>query len=188
MIRIGLDLDNCIFDSEPIYKKAFKGTKYTYFLPQRYLITETYPKEVADRLFHLFQCKDTYITKPYDPTLAKYINNLIDIKECEFHVITARKSFNDPLLDTYKQLQKYNFRIPLSNVHITASNKISTITKYSIDYMLDDNPYVIEDCLLSKATPILISNEKTPYNQYLRDKVEWHPDVKTALKLLIYSR
>ena len=39
-----------------------------------------------------------------------------------------------------------------------------------------------------KATPILISNEKTPYNQYLRDKVEWHPDVKTALKLLIYSR
>ena len=37
MIRIGLDLDNCIFDSEPIYKKAFEGTKYTYFLPQKYL-------------------------------------------------------------------------------------------------------------------------------------------------------
>ena len=54
--------------------------------------------------------------------------------------------------------------------------------------MLDDNPHVIEDCLLSKATPILISNEKTPYNQYLRDKVEWHPDVKTALKLIVYSR
>lgn len=188
MIRIGLDLDNCIFDSEPIYKKAFEGTSYKYFLPQRYLISETYPKDVADRLLYLFQCEDTYITKPYDPTLAGYINDLIDSKECEFHVITARKSLNDPLLDTFKQLQRYNFQIPLSNIHITTLNKTATILKYKIDYMLDDNPHVIEDCLNSKATPILISNEKTPYNQYLRNKVEWHPDIKTALKLIIHSR
>lgn len=165
MIKIGLDLDNCIFDSEPIYKKAFEGTNYKYFLPQRYLISETYPKEVSDKLLHLFQCE-----------------------ECEFHVITARKSFNDPLLDTFKQLQRYNFQIPLSNIHITTLNKTATILKYKIDYMLDDNPHVIEDCLNSKATPILISNEKTPYNQYLRNRVEWHPDVKTALKLIIHSR
>ena len=188
MIRIGLDLDNFIFDSEPIYKKAFEGTKYTYFLPQRYLISETYPKEITDRLLYLFQCEDTYITKPYDPTLASYINSLIDNKECEFHVITARKSFNDPLLDTFKQLQTYKFNIPVSNIHITSLNKTATINKYKIDYMLDDNPHVIEDCLNSKANPILISNEKTPYNQYLRDKVEWHPDVKTALKLIMYCR
>lgn len=188
MIKIGLDLDNCIFDSEPIYKKAFEGTKYIYFLPQKYLITETYPKEVADRLLHLFQCEDTYLTKPYDSTLSKYINTLIDNNECEFHIITARKSFDDPLLDTYKQLQQYKFNIPLSKIHITTLNKTSTIIKYKIDYMLDDNPHVIEDCLNTKTTPILISNEKTPYNQHLRNKVEWHPDVKTALKLITYSR
>lgn len=188
MIKIGLDLDNCIFDSKPIYKKAFEGTKYTYFLPQRYLISETYPKEVTERLLYLFQGKDTYQTKPYDFTLAKYINNLQEENICEFHVITARKSFNDPLIATYKQLQTYNFKIPLSNIHITTLNKTDTILKYKIDYMLDDNPYVVEDCLNTKTTPILISNEKTPYNQYLRNKVEWHPDVKTALKLITYSR
>ena len=188
MIKIGLDLDNCIFDAEPIYKKGFEGTKYTYFLPQKYLIAETYPKEVVDRLIHLFQCQDTYSTAPYDSTLAGYMQNLQESGICEFHVITARKSFNDPLMDTYKQLQTYNFRIPLSNIHITTLNKTPTIVKYKIDYMLDDNPHVIEDCLNTKTTPILISSEKTPYNQYLRSIVEWHPDVKTALKLIAYSR
>lgn len=188
MIRIGLDLDNCIFDSEPIYKKAFEGTKYTYFLPQRYLITETYPKEVADKLTYLFKCKDTYITVPYDNTLPAYMNELSELGICEFHVISARKSFNDPLMDTYIQLQRHDFQIPLSNIHITTLNKTPTIVKYKIDYMLDDNPHVIEDCLNTKTTPILISSEKTPYNQYLRNKVEWHPDVKTALKLVVHSR
>lgn len=188
MIKIGLDLDNCIFDSEPIYKKAFEGTKYTYFLPQKYLISKTYPKEVVNKLLYLFQQKDTYNTKPYDPTLANYINKLIDTKEYEFHIITARKTINDPLIATYKQLQTYNFKIPKQNIHITPLNKTPTLLKYKIDYMLDDNPHVIEDCLNTNTIPILISNEKTPYNQYLRKFVEWHPDVKTALKLLIYSR
>ena len=76
----------------------------------------------------------------------------------------------------------------MSNIHITTLNKTPTIVKYKIDYMLDDNPHVIEDCLNIKTTPILISSEKTLYNQYLRNKVEWHPDVKTALKLIVYSR
>ena len=164
MIRIGLDLDNCIFDAEPIYKKGFEGTKYTYFLPQKYLISETYPKEVTDRLIHLFQCKDTYVTLPYDNTLAEYMNNLTEDRVCEFHVITARKSFNNPLLDTHKQLQMHNFKIPLSNIHITTLNKIPTIVKYKIDYMLDDNPHVIEDCLGTKTTPIFCCPASSAHN------------------------
>lgn len=185
MIRIGLDLDNCIFDSEPIYKKAFEGTKYTYFLPPKYKISESYPKEIVDNLLFLFKTSITYTTKPFDPTLANYINNLINTKKCEFHVITARVSFNDPLLDTYNQLQYYNFQIPLNNIHITSFNKIPLITQYKLNYMLDDNPNVIEDCLLTNTIPILITNEKTPYNQYLKSKVKWYIGVKNALKDII---
>jgi len=185
MIRIGLDLDNCIFDSEPLYKKAFEGTNYTYFLPQKYLITETYPKEVASNLLHIFKTEATYNTIPYDPTLASYINMLIQNKICEFHIITARTSLNDPLQDTFNQLQLHNFQIPLSNIHITTLNKTSTIIKYKINYMLDDNPHVIEDCLNTNTTPILISNEKTPYNQYLRQNTRYYSDVKSALKDII---
>lgn len=188
MIKIGLDLDNCIFDSEPVYKMGFEGTQYTYVPPQKYFIAEVYPQEIVDRLLHLFKTKAMYTTKPYDPTLAAYIKSLTRKGICEFHVITARNSLNDPLWDTFTQLQMYDFQIPFNNIHITPLNKTLTINKYKIDYMLDDNPHVIEDCLNSSTTPILISNEKTPYNQYLRNSVEWHPDVKTALKLITHSR
>ena len=184
MIKIGIDLDNCIFDSEPVYKEGFKGTNYTYYLPKTYLISKTYPKEVVNNLINIFQSPIMYNTIPYDNTLAPYMNNLIERNVCEFYIITARKSFNDPFIDTINQLQRHNFKIPLSNIHITPLEKISHILNCNIDYMIDDNPHVMEECLKTKVIPILISNEKTPYNQYLRDKVEWHPDVKTALKVI----
>lgn len=186
MIKIGLDLDNCIFDSEPIYKQAFEGTKYSYFLPTTYMLKDTYPEEVVNKLSQLFATELTYNTKPYDITLASYINDLIYSKKCEFHVITARKSLNDPKIDSYNQLQKYNYQIPLSNIYITTFNKIPIILKYNLDYMIDDNPHVIEDCLSTNTIPILLSNEKTLYNHYLRKKVIFYTKVKDALKNIIH--
>ena len=39
-----LDLDNCIFDAEPLYKQAFTRTEYKYYPPKNYWIEEAYPK------------------------------------------------------------------------------------------------------------------------------------------------
>lgn len=185
MINIGLDLDNCIFDSEPLYKQSFEGTGYKYYLPQKYLIHDTYPREVANKLLSLFRSEATYTTKPYDPTLADYINSLINNQKCNFHIITARLTTGDPLISSFNQLQKFNYQIPITNIHITSLNKTEAINRYNINYMIDDNPHVAEDCIHTNAIPILISNEKTPYNQYLREKIRYYSDVKTALKSII---
>ena len=150
--------------------------------------------------------------------MYNYINNIKSIKVsneyislykkiCTASNILSQKLMKEPSVNELAMFLEVNPLI-IDNV-IKAMNKVDSLEKiisndgkdlslldtirddrdfYNIDYMLDDNPHVIEDCLLSKATPIVISNEKTPYNQYLRHKVEWHPDVKTALKLIVYSR
>ena len=65
---IGLDLDNTVFNAEPIFKMGFKYFhNYRYHLPQDHNLYNCYPKEVADKIMEYFKTKPGYNTKPFNP-------------------------------------------------------------------------------------------------------------------------
>lgn len=195
MAKIAIDLDNCIFDVEPIYQYGFEGTNTPFYLPNTWEVVKCYPKEISRKIIHAFEETDmVYKTKALDKSLYKFINNIIkNNTKHEIHIITARIGNKNPIIynntffsshvlfKTYQQLKKAGYNIPLQNIHVVNKNKISALKEYNIDYMIDDAPHIIEECLNNNVTPILISTDKTPYNHILKDKVKHFSCVKDAL-------
>lgn len=181
---IGLDLDNCIFDTESLYKQAFVNTEYRYTLPTSWKVVECYPKQIADYLCKIFKSKAIYYTPLLNEKLPYTINHLknyIDIK-----VLSARynEDFNAQKA-SYDQLQRNRIHIPLEDIIITKKSKINDIISNRIDIMFDDSPHIIKECLDNKVRCIMISNDRTLYNHYLRKYVENYTDLVYALNKVI---
>lgn len=189
-MNIGIDLDNCVFDLEPLYKQAFNHTQYSYTRPKKWDIYEEYPKEIADYLLKIFASDAIFYTPLLNQKIPYVLNKLNNIHNVQ--VITARLGNNKIIninnhkqsLLTYKtheQLKRSNIHIQSSNINVTQKSKINTIKKHKIDIMFDDSPHIIEECLTNNINCVMISNEKTLYNHYLRNKVKYYSDLVTAI-------
>lgn len=189
MIKVlGLDLDNTVFDAEPIYKMGFAYFhKYKYFRPPVWYIYDCYPKEVADKIIEYFKTKPGYDTKPFNPKYSwllwewqqKYDLKIItsrstDYGTCYFFGDIVRKKVTFARAWTYDQLEKYHMRVPMDNIiDLGTHTKLEAIKEQKVDLMIDDSPIVIEECLDNGIDCAMVSNAKTPYNHYLRNKVIW---------------
>ena len=195
---IGLDLDNTVFNAEPIFKMGFKYFhNYKYYLPQDHNLYNCYPKEVADKIMEYFKTKPGYDTKPFNPRYSwliwewqqKYDLKVItsrttDYGDCYFFGDIVRKKVSFARMWTYEQLEKYGMRVPMDNIiDLNAQTKIDAIKEQKVDLMIDDSPIVIQECIDNGIDCIMISTAKTPYNQHLRPKVTWAKNLFQAQKI-----
>ena len=58
-------------------------------------------------------------------------------------------------------------------IDVNGHTKIKAIKENGIDLVIDDSPIVVEECLDAGIDCVMISNSKTLYNHYLRDKIQW---------------
>ena len=185
---LGLDLDNTVFDAEPIYKMGFAHFhQYKYFRPPVWYIYDCYPKEVADKILEYFKTKPGYDTKPFQVAYSrllwewrqKYDIKIItsrstDYPDCYYFGDMIRKKVSYAKKLTYDQLQKYHMQMPMDSIiDLGTHTKLEAIKEQKIDLMIDDSPIVIQECLDNGIDCAMVSNTKTPYNHYLREKVTW---------------
>lgn len=195
---IGLDLDNTIFDLEPIYKMGFEGqTKYKYTSPISWEVYECYPKEIADKILAYFRTEEVYKTPLLNPKYAiivRYLQNKYNVK-----VVTSRVSdkpdvyyFGDIYRkkvswvrnQTFNQLVRNDIFIPMDDIIQTNShNKTDELISNKVDLMIDDSPITIENCLKNDINCVMISTKKTPYNHYLREKTQWAKNLFEVAKM-----
>ena len=195
---IALDLDNTVFDLEPVYKLGFKDyPQYRYHYPTSWAVYECYPKPVADKILGYFKTIENYktplISKRY-PLLIHNWQQKYDIK-----VITSRKTdspdvwfFGEPVrrkeslarVLTYEQIWDAGMFVRIDNIIVVDGNsKMDAFKKEKIDLVIDDSPIVIEECIAEGIDHVMISTRKTPYNHYLRDKAIWARNLFEVAKI-----
>jgi len=198
MRNISLDLDNTVFDLEPVYKMGFKAfPKYKYTRPTAWALYECYPKDVSDKILEYFKTIENYKTPIIDIRYPKLIHKWQ--QKHNIKVITSRRS-NEPDLyffgdivrkkvswvryQTYEQIWRAGMYFEMDNIiQTTTHSKIDTIKENNIDLVIDDSPIVIEECLDAGIDCIMISNSKTLYNHYLRDKTQWANNLFQVAKM-----
>lgn len=192
-MRICLDLDSTIFDFVPLYRQAFKGTQYQYYHPYRWNVYECYPKSLADVLMRIFTSPAIFHTSLLDNRIPAVVNALVSNFEYDVRVITARnvrrpgekhklQTSEEMQEETFKQLQRAKIHLPKEKITVTGHSKLEEFQKQQIDLVFDDSPHIIEECLANDIDSVMISNETTPYNHYLRNRVLWKENLVDAIK------
>lgn len=194
MKNISLDLDNTVFDLEPVYKMGFIGfPQYKYKSPISWAVYECYPREIADKILGYFRTIENYKT----PLLYKRYPKLISKWQQKYNIkiITSRRSNEPDVLfqgnmiswvryQTYEQIKRAGIPIKMDDViDVNGHSKIEAFHKENIDLVIDDSPVVIEECLDAGVDCIMISTKKTPYNHYLREKVIWAKNLFEVAKI-----
>lgn len=195
---ISLDLDNTVFDLEPVYKLGFVDyPQYKYKSPTSWAVYECYPKEVADKILGYFRTIENYQTPLLDKRYPKLIQNWQH--KHYIKIITSRRS-NEPdvyffgdiyrkkvswvKLKTYEQIQKTGLYVPMDDIiQTTTHSKIDAIKEKKVDLVIDDSPIVVEECLENGIDCVMISTKKTPYNHYLREKTQWAKNLFEVAKM-----
>lgn len=198
MRNISLDLDNTVFDLEPVYKMGFKNfPQYEYQPPKTWAVYDTYPRDVADNILALFKTIANYETPLLDvryPSLIQKWRQKHNIK-----IITSRKSFEPDitildqgkerkiswvLYHTFKQVRDAGMDFSLDDiVDVRKNSKLEAIKKENIDLVIDDSPIVVEECLEAGIDCVMISTERTIYNHHLRNKAQWAKNLFEVAKM-----
>jgi hypothetical protein len=179
-MKISIDLDNVIFDVQPLYKKAFKIVGKKYKLPNYYDIYKCYPKEIADILMDLFQSDYLYQMPLVYPNIPKAINNLLQRRDMEISFVTERVKKQPE--KTFRQLRDAGIHCTLSQVYDMDGFKPDILQTISPDVHYDDSPNVVLGCIERHIPVVMISGAKTPYNHHLCEVVENYKGLLTALQ------
>lgn len=178
-MKITIDLDTVIFDIEPLYKLAFTECGKKYKRPTEWDITKCYDTDVATRLNELFGDDMLYTLPVIDKQLPKMINKLLQRPDLEVLFVTERK-YQQPE-KTFNQLRNAGILCDMNQVYDKSGKKSDILKELKPDFHFDDSPFVISGCLEKDVPIVMISNNKTLYNHYLRDMVEYYTSLRQAL-------
>ena len=179
-MKISFDLDNTLFDMEEVYKIACREYNVKYHRPKHWAVYDCYPKEVADRMLELF-AEDVLYTMPIiNKKYAKIVNGLIESSEHQVYFVTERR-LKQPE-KSYQQILNGGIKASFNQVYDREPPKYKVLQEIGVDLHLDDSPNIVKDCLEHNIPIIMISNHKTPYNHFLRSKVEHYKNIQEALK------
>lgn len=181
---LGVDLDNTVFDCTPMYRSAFRGSPYVYYHPTTWDVYECYPESIADTMIKLFKSPCLYTMELLDTRIPYILNKISKVHDC--YITTARSSSlggKNAELMTQEQLERNGIYYPKEKIVVTPHSKIGVFREKNIDLVFDDSPGVIEDCLNNNIDCVMISRNETPYNHYLRTKVEWATNLVDAIRL-----
>jgi len=131
------------------------------------------PDDVRQELFGYFAMPDFYKTVPTSPNLPMYIETLR--KDYDVLFVTAR-----PKSLSWATLQQFaDGGIGVEEKEIIflglGADKTEALKRIAPILHIDDGAPVIEACLANGINHLMVSNEFTGYNHYLRDepKVRW---------------
>ena len=178
-MKISIDLDNVIFNVEPLYRMAFKIVGEKFKLPEDYDIYKCYDDKIADVLMDLFQSDHLYQMPLVYPNIPKVLNNLMLRPNIEISFVTERvKKQPDK---TFRQLRNAGIHCSMSQIYDMHGFKPDILQTISPDVHYDDSPNVVLGCIERNIPIVMISNAKTPYNHNLCEVVENYRGLLTAL-------
>lgn len=178
-MKISIDLDNVIFNIEPLYRRAFKLAHQKFKLPINYDITKCYNEPVVSILMDLFQSDYLYEMPIMHPTIPGVLNNLMQKPGIELFFVTERLKKQPE--KTFQQLYNAGIHCTMSQVYDMPGFKPDILQTIAPDVHYDDSPNVVLGCIERKIPVVLISGAKTPYNHYLCEIVENYRGLLTAL-------
>lgn len=178
-MRVSFDLDSVIFDITPLYKRACAEFGFTYHPPFDYNIYNAYPGNVATRLMELFADDDLYKMQIISREYPAILNSLLQNSKFDVFFATQRR-LKQPE-KSFKQLRNAGINCNFAQVYDDPNPKIENLKRIKTDLHFDDSPSVVADCIRDGVNIVMISNENTPYNHHLRDRVKYYDNLKTAL-------
>lgn len=188
-MRITFDLDDVIFDTRPLFKRAFQNTGYTFLKYTEYTdwdLRKCYDDDVVNELLKLFADDIMYKMRVLDKKIPYILNNLMQKPNMEVLFVTER-ILKQPQ-KTFNQLLNAGIKCSFEQVYDQEGKKSDILRELKPDFHFDDSPRVIKECIEKDIPIVMISNGSTKYNHFLRGTVPHYPTLRTALiKLGIYK-
>lgn len=178
-MKISFDLDSVIFDIEPLYIQANNEFGVEYKIPHHWDIDKCYPANVTERLLELFQDDSLYTMPLISQEYPVILNDLLRNPKYEISFVTQRR-LQQPE-KSFAQLRNAGINCRIDQVYDRKQPKVEVLQEIKTDLHFDDGPHVVSDCLNAGVNVAMISNQKTLYNHYLRNRVQHYSDLKTAL-------
>ena len=179
-MRIAIDLDNTVFNTAAVYRAIIEAHNCKYVPPVSYDVYKNgYPVVVADALRNMLDSDAVHQTQLFDKNIPAILNSIYGNPKHNLFYITERLISDH--IPTWNQLN--NASIICEDTHLVHSKpKIDALKEHKIDLCFDDAPHVVADCIANNIDVVMISNYDTAYNHHLRGRVEYYPDLMTALK------
>lgn len=176
---ITFDLDSVIFDLNPLMAMAFDGAGRPYTYPTNWNPYECYSHQIASRMMQLFADDALYNMPLIDDKVPEMLNNLMTRHGTQVLFVTQRV-LKQPV-KTFKQLQNAGIHCELAQVYDKHGDKVDVLSGIHPDVHFDDSPLVVSGCLERNIPIVMISNNTTPYNHHLRNRVKHYENLRTAM-------
>jgi len=182
-MKISFDLDDVIFDTQFLFESAFKeyGKTFSYDIYTDYSL-KNFDSNITNRLFDLFKDNLLYTMPLLDNRLPSILNSLMKQPDLKILFVTQRL-LKQPF-KSFKQLRNAGIQCSFKQVYDKNGKKSDILKQINPDYHFDDSPNVISGCLEKNIPIVMISNDKTRYNHYLRKDPRlknYYPDLISAL-------
>ncbi|MBR3511258.1 MAG: DUF2608 domain-containing protein [Alphaproteobacteria bacterium] len=185
-MKITFDLDDVIFNMKPLFHEAFNKAGIPYKKNTNWNIAEIYDENVCQNLIDLWSSDALYRMPVLDPGIPYILNSLMKRSDMEILFVTERR-LKQPE-KTFMQLRNAGINCSYNQVYDQEGLKSDILRDIRPDVHFDDSPLVIQGCLLKDVPVIMISNNSTLYNHYLRGQLKHYTNLRTALfKEGIYS-
>jgi hypothetical protein len=165
---------------EPLYKMAFEGSGVSYTPSTDWDIYKNYPASICDRLVELFKSPQLYQNPLLDKKIPDVLRTVYNSGVFKVHYVTERFVKNPEM--TFNQLKSAGLPVVQSDVYDMNLPNVEVLKQIGSALHFDDSPNIVNDCLKHGVKCVMISNDKTLYNHFMRGKVRWYPDIITALK------
>ena len=178
-MRLTFDLDSVIFDLRPICRKAFDMAGEKYVQQTSWDVDSVYSPNVCKNLKQLWSDDILYRMPVLDKKMPYMLNTLMQQPGMEILFVTERR-LKQPE-KTHQQLLNAGIKCDISQVYDKYGYKSDILVDLQPTYHFDDSPYVVQGCLDKGVNIIMISNNSTLYNHYLRGQVEHYRSLRRAL-------
>lgn len=177
-MRIAIDLDNTVFDTTRMIRDICTRHGVDFNMMNIYDVYQCFPKNVADEIMHAFDSPELRNMPVLNKKIPQTLNCIINRPDTDIYFITERPIATADM--DIGQLERAKIKCDKNKI-VNYKPKIDALRNYGINLCFDDSPIVVADCLAHNIDVAMISNEDTPYNHHLRDRVEFYPDLMTAL-------
>lgn len=177
-MRIAIDLDNTVFDTTRMIRDICTRHGVDFNMMNIYDVYQCFPKNVADEIMHAFDSPELRKMPVLNKKIPQTLNCIINRPDTDVYFITERPTETAAM--DIEQLKNAGIIFNPHNI-VHCKPKIGALCNYGINLCFDDSPNIVCDCIKHSIDVVMISNKDTPYNHQLRERVEYYPDLMTAL-------
>ncbi len=180
-MKIGIDLDGVVFDSETTFR-TYEEIFDTEVLKGNNLINREEPKFQGRYKWTKEQeqefIKNYFIRVSRESNLMSgfiAVYNLLKSKDVELIVITARGGHVKEMKDDAERILKEN-NITFNKYYWQVENKLEICKKENIDIMIDDDYKIIEQISSNKIRTLYFRDtnlKKLEENEYVKEVNNW---------------